>query len=387
MLSRTLARTAATTARRFASTTTPVALVGCGMPGRGMGWYHAKQILDGDVPSAKLTDIVEPWFLGGGADGPGGAEFAAFKAEVEPTGVRFHSSIADMPKPDGKMMAMVCTRTADMPGYVDDLVAHGVSHVFLEKPGAPTVEELGRMKDDAAAKGATIWMGFNKNVTKYVTKGREALAKVPGGDFTLVHHNAYKADELAECFERNAEGMLKNMAIHELALLVTFFGVNADTLGGVVADAAYSSCETRTGPSSGKEFTDFSRIGFTVTTTDGANVSVYADRCGLELPDGAMADGGMMYSSVSKLGIVQSRDIMPDAELEATVAARSAANPDWMPYFHLQHDDYITLKERCCAHVAAGSSGDPEGIATIQIGYDTLKLAETLKPMLEKQLL
>ena len=52
----------------------------------------------------------------------------------------------------------VCTRTADMPGYVDELVDHGVSHVFLEKPGAPTVEELGRMKDDCAAKGATIWM-------------------------------------------------------------------------------------------------------------------------------------------------------------------------------------------------------------------------------------
>ena len=62
------------------------------------------------------------------------------------------------------------------------------------------------------AKGATIWMGFNKNVTAYVTKGREALAKVPGGDFTLVHHNAYKANELGECFEANAEGMLKNMA-------------------------------------------------------------------------------------------------------------------------------------------------------------------------------
>ena len=89
--------------------TTDVALVGCGMPGRGMGWYHAKQILDGDVPSATLTDIVEPWFLGGGKDGPGGAEFAAFKAEHEGK-VRFHASIADMPKPDGKMMAMVRTR-------------------------------------------------------------------------------------------------------------------------------------------------------------------------------------------------------------------------------------------------------------------------------------
>jgi len=265
MLSRTLARTAATTARRFASTTTPVALVGCGMPGRGMGWYHAKQILDGDVPSAKLTDIVEPWFLGGGADGPGGAEFAAFKAEVEPTGVRFHSSIADMPKPDGKMMAMVCTRTADMPGYVDDLVAHGVSHVFLEKPGAPTVEELGRMKDDAAAKGATIWMGFNKNVTKYVTKGREALAKVPGGDFTLVHHNAYKADELAECFERNAEGMLKNMAIHELALACQFWGMRASNITDV--EPHPEGCEVLT--LDGR--TDFAKIDITLVRRPSGN--------------------------------------------------------------------------------------------------------------------
>ena len=382
---RTMQRSSRLLATRAASTT-PVALVGCGMPGRGMGWYHAKQILDGDVPSATLTDIVEPWFLGGGKDGPGGAEFAAFKAEHEGK-VRFHASIADMPKPAGKMMAMVCTRTADMPGYVDELVDHGVSHVFLEKPGAPTVDELGRMKDDCAAKGATIWMGFNKNVTAYVTKGREALAKVPGGDFTLVHHNAYKADELGECFERNAEGMLKNMAIHELALLVTFFGVNSETLSDVVADKAYSDLRTEKGPSSGDDFTDFSRIGFTVTTKAGAKVSVYADRCGLELPDGAMADGGMMYSSVSKLGIIQSRDIMPDADLVATVEARSAQNPDWMPYFHLQHDDYITLKERCTAHIASGASGDPEGIATIQVGYDTLKLAETLKPLLEKQLL
>jgi len=217
--------------------------------------------------------------------------------------------------------------------------------------------------------------------------GKPKFAKTPGGAFTLVHHNAYTADELAECFERNAEGMLKNMAIHELALLVTFFGVNSDTLADVKADTAYSSCETRVGPSSGAEFTDFSRIGFTVTTKAGESVSVYADRCGLEMPGGAMADGGMMYSSVSKLGIVQSRDIMPDAELEATVAARAAANPDWMPYFHLQHDDYITLKERCTAHILAGKAGNPEGIADLQIGYDTLKLAETLKPLLEKQLL
>mgnify|MGYP003311925768 CR=1 FL=1 len=106
----------------------------------------------------------------------------------------------------------------------------------------------------SAAKGATIWMGFNKNVTAYVTKGREALAKVPGGDFTLVHHNAYKANELGECFERNAEGMLKNMAVHELALLATYYGVTVDNIASVAPDAEYSRCLTLAGPS-GESFT------------------------------------------------------------------------------------------------------------------------------------
>ena len=85
---------------------------------------QAKQILDGDVPSATLTDIVEPWFLGGGADGPGGAEFAAFKAEHEGK-VRFHASIADMPKPDGNMMAMARTRRLSRAATASTRVASG----------------------------------------------------------------------------------------------------------------------------------------------------------------------------------------------------------------------------------------------------------------------
>ena len=39
-----------------------------------------------------------------------------------------------------------------------------------------------------------------------------------------------------------------------------------------------------------------------VTTKAGAKVSVYADRCGLELPDGAMADGGMMCVDGVEIG-------------------------------------------------------------------------------------
>ena len=35
---------------RGGATKCDVILVGCGVPKRGMGWYHAKQMLDGDVP-------------------------------------------------------------------------------------------------------------------------------------------------------------------------------------------------------------------------------------------------------------------------------------------------------------------------------------------------
>ncbi len=47
-----------------------VVLVGCGCPLRGMGWYHAVQMLGGECPSAKLSYIVEPWFLGPGKSPP-----------------------------------------------------------------------------------------------------------------------------------------------------------------------------------------------------------------------------------------------------------------------------------------------------------------------------
>ena len=97
------------------------------------------------------------------------------------------------------------------------MIDAGCTHVFLEKPGAPTVGELEDMASYASSKGVGVFMGYNKNVTKYVT---EALAFAegvgPSAATTFCANNAYKREELDECFERNSEGMLKNMAVHEL---------------------------------------------------------------------------------------------------------------------------------------------------------------------------
>ena len=53
--------------------------------------------------------------------------------------------------------------------------------------------------------------------------------------------------------------MLKNMAIHELALLATYWGVSVENIESITPDAEFSSMLTLTGPS-GKEFTDFSKV-------------------------------------------------------------------------------------------------------------------------------
>jgi len=252
-----------------------------------------------------------------------------------------------------------------------------VTHIYLEKPGAPSVAELKEMMEYAKSKGVPVYMGYNKNVTPYVLKALE-YQKANGGAVEFVHNNAYKEEELGECFERNAEGMLKNMAIHELALLATYFGVTVDNIASVSPDVAFSNCLTLAGPS-GKDFTDFAKVGFTVTTKDGKSVTVKADRCG-------STEGGNSVATVSVDGVEKFRSETPDAALKAHCDMKAKEDPEMMPYFALQHDDYITLKERATAHILSGAPGAPEGMATIEIAVQTLMVAEYLTPMLTEAL-
>ena len=357
-----------------------VILVGCGAPDRGMGWYHSLQMLQGSCPSAHLTTIVEPWFLGAGADGPGGKEFADWQASVEKDhGVKFVTSMGDI-KPAKKdaepRLALISGRTADNPRLSLEAIKAGCNTIYLEKPGAPTVTELESIRDEAAAAGVKVLMGYNKNVCKYVSKVRSFADTLPRSHVTFVSNNAYEntPESLGECFERNSEGMLKNMAIHELALLVSFYDVTVDNIKEVTADKVYSSVQTLTGPS-GKDFTDFDKIKFTIITKSGNKVSVAADRCG----------GSDSYATVADPdGTEVFRWSMPDEEDEANVKKLQAKMPDAMPYFFSQDPDYITVKERVAAFSATGV--EAEGVATIDVAVETLKVAEFLTPELQRQL-
>jgi len=171
-----------------------VVLVGCGAPDRGMGWYHAVQLIEGKCPSGVLTTVVEPWFLGGGASGPGGPEFATWQKSVEPD-VDFRSSLAEMAPAAGPRLALISGRTADNPDLVSQAISAGCTSIYLEKPGAPTVAELAAMRDEAAKANVSVLMGYNKNVCKYVRKVRENFAETPNSFVTFVTNNAYEVSE------------------------------------------------------------------------------------------------------------------------------------------------------------------------------------------------
>jgi predicted dehydrogenase len=246
----------------------------------------------------------------------------------------------------------------------------------LEKPGAPTVKELEAMRDQAKAKGVTVLMGYNKNVCKFVSKARTFEAANAGSHITFVSNNAYEntPESLGECFERNVEGMLKNMAIHELALLVSFYDVTVENIAECIADKEFSSCQTLKGPS-GKDFTDFDKIKFTIKTKTGKSVSVQADRCG----------GNTSFAKVEIDGKEVFRHSMPDADDEENVAKLVAQYPGAMPYFFSQDPDYITVKERVAKNCASGE--DATGVATLDVAVETLRVAEYLTPTLTEQLL
>lgn len=354
-----------------------VLLVGCGAPLKSMGAYHALQILDGRVPDAVLEYIVEPWYFSEAAkSAPGYEEFHAWRKTLAvEKGIQFFSKVAEVPPPkEGELrLAIISARTADNPELLKECVTVGCTAIYLEKPGATTVKDLEAMRDLAASKKVAVHMGFNKNVSSYLSKSREFAEKHSGpADVTFLHNNNYPntTEALSECFERNAEGMLKNMAIHELAICVTFYGVTVSTIESVEADKEYSSLQTL------GNFTDFDKLKFKITTKAGVSISVAADRCGGDDSVGIVTD--------ATNGAELARFSMPDEETVAKIPLLREKYGEAMPYFFTQDPDYLELKNRVVQSVVHGTP--PEGVADIDVAIETLKVAEYLTPILQEQL-
>ena len=147
-------------------------------------------------------------------------DFQSFRFEAEAAGVSFHSTMAELPRADGPgNVALISARTADCPALTKQAVDAGYSTIYLEKPGAATLEELQDLAAHAKANGAEVFMGYNKNVAKYAADAISFAADLPEPPVIYFsHNNTFTQDELPQCFETNNEGILKNMAVHELCM-------------------------------------------------------------------------------------------------------------------------------------------------------------------------
>jgi len=90
-----------------------------------------------------------------------------------------------------------------------------------------------------------------------------------------------------------------------------------------------------------------------------------ADRCG----------GNVSYAAVlNREGKEVGKFEFPDEDELAKVNKMVEADPEMMPYFFVQSDDYFELKSRVVKSILSGEVA--EGVATIDIAVDALKLAE-----------
>ena len=138
-----------------------VVLVGMGLPKKGMGWYHLTQLLSDArlAPYVNVVSVVEPFFMNPKlcVNVP-----TAFSEYVDMTsnqyGVSFVKSIDEVPdlSKSEYSLCLIAGRTGDNPRLFRECVAKGAKVIYLEKPGASSVQELQEMKDLADFNGVQV---------------------------------------------------------------------------------------------------------------------------------------------------------------------------------------------------------------------------------------
>ncbi len=350
-------------------------VIGVGLPERSIGWLHLTQLLKMD--SVCVRHIVEPWWLDKKqVKTDGGKEFvAACEAlELSQRGIGFHTSVKELPSLDtnGPCLVLIASRTTDAPTLFKAAVEKGATHIYLEKPGAQNICELREMMELAERAGVAVILGYQKTVSDYVKQAYEASREWRSNVVNLrfEHHNPYPPEEIERVFRANPEGMLLNQCCHELALWSQKWKLKPKDLVDVIVHPQDTKLE-RFG-----ELEDFSKLGFTATTTHGRNFTLVASRC-----------GGTDSRITMQKGIVGEKKIFvqgsPELHRQAERMLAESPNKAW--YYPLFESDYLKLKKEFVAHILAGQDGVPLDAPTLKDAASVLELAASLLPALLAQ--
>ena len=349
-----------------------VIVAGVGCPGRGMGWCHTRQLLDGMVTNGRPVAVVEPWFLSpenSRSTMDGMAEFQTFANELRENNIEVVSSFADLQSTvDTSTYALISARTHDNPALLKAAVDAGIRNILLEKPGAATIAELESIQQLADEHELAIALGFNRHVAHFALAVRDAMGHVAGDNchVTYTATNTFHPSELEECFSRNAEGIAKNMMIHELALAVDMHGCTVEKIRDIDIIRDQTELLTLGGYEDFKSLTV--RLHMDATAPLGS-ITIGAHRC---------AEQNEVIGCVHAGNDLVAKVNYHPGSISDDVAKRMASYPEMHSYFPTQWNDYIKIKTVMGDYVTSNGriSGSVPGLASVQTAIEAMRLAE-----------
>ena len=347
------------------------AVIGVGFPRRSIGWLHLTQLLK--MESVRIRHIVSETMVAqqekGDAETLGGKEatmaYKVLKSSNE--NVSCHSSVNELPRLDtnGPCLVVIACRTLDAPTLFKAAVEKGATHIYLEEPGAPTINELREMIALADRSGVAVVIGYQKTIADYVKRAWEADREWRHDVVNLRFetHNPSRPEDLEGIFRANREGMLLNHCSHELHLWVTKWGLKPEDIVDVLVHHEDTQLE-RFG-----DIQDFSKLAFTARTNNGRNFTLVASRC-----------GGIETSITVSRGLVGEQKVFMQASSELQKQAEQvlAESPNTSSYYPLFELDILKLKQNFIDWILIGKDGVPPDAPTLTEAALVLEMGNRL---------
>jgi predicted dehydrogenase len=344
-----------------------VVIIGCGP--KSVGWFHLMQFLD--MPNVTVRAIVEPFYLDKSRCPYPPQSFVDLVVMLDDMGIRCVNHVGQLGIFLQHTLCIVAGRTSDNPRFFRECIGHGASHIYLESPGAPTIEQLQDMQLLAETQGVEVYMGYQRLCASYIQKAISLSRSVPKAHVFFCHNEIYQSHDMNIVVSRYPEGMIYSMAVQELAILVMQFGVKANDIETfkVNTNRLFSERLTFYDENNGRKVTDLSRVAFKITTKDTKrSVSIMADRCG-----GVVSFAVVKSHAGKELQRFQSHS----ADQVSMIQSQLRDDKEISHQFDIESEEYLELKRRIVKSILSTNNSQKSfGLVSVQDGIDILKLAD-----------
>ena len=346
------------------SSTLDVIIIGCGP--KSIGWFHLMQFLD--MPNINVRAVVEPYYLDKTKCPYPPQAFVDLVMMLDEMGIRCLFHVGQLEVFHRRTLCVIAGRTVDNPRLFRECIGLGASHIYLESPGAPTLEQLKDMGSLADTRGVEVYMGYQRLCSSYIEKAMSLSRSIPKSHVFFCHNETYPSDDLPYVVSKYPEGMLRAMASQELAVLMTQFGVKADNIKAfkVNTNRLFSERQVYYNQINGNKCTDFTRVAFKITTKTGRSVSVMADRCG-----GLVSFAVVKSNTGKELERFQSHDKNQVSMVQDELSEDKEITHQCI----IESEEYLELKKRVVRNILNGGSRSPT-LTSIHDGIDVMSLAD-----------